>query len=90
MKRFQIQRTIGNDYATDLINSRKYYGQALDAYAATESPDDDYLLHLSEIVGILRKLIFSNLAKRSLSIFLRVTLQFAFKFEAKSSQRYNK
>lgn len=48
---FQIQRTIGNDYATDLINSRKYYGEMLDAYAATDAPDDEYLLHLSNIVG---------------------------------------
>ena len=60
--RFQIQRTIGNDYATDLINSRKYYGQALDAYAATDSPDDEYLLHLSQIVGDIEKEYQSYLA----------------------------
>ena len=48
---FQLQRVPGNDYATDLINARKYYGQALDAYAKVENPDDDYLLKLSETVG---------------------------------------
>ena len=48
---FTLQRVTGNDYATDLINARKYYGQALDAYAKVENPDDEYLLKLSETVG---------------------------------------
>ena len=53
---FILQRVPGNDYATDLYNARKYYGQALDAYAATDAPDDDYLLKLSETVGEIEKL----------------------------------
>ena len=48
---FTLQRVIGNDYATDLINARKYYGKMLDAYAKVENPDDEYLLKLSETVG---------------------------------------
>ena len=53
---YQLQRVPGNDYATDLINARKYYGQALDAYAKVENPDDDYLLKLSETVGEIETL----------------------------------
>jgi hypothetical protein len=48
---FTLQRVPGNDYATDLINARKYYGKALDSYSKVENPDDDYLLKLSETVG---------------------------------------
>ena len=59
---FQIQRTIGNDYATDLINSRKYYGEMLDAYTAAGAPDDEYFLKLSETVGEIEKLWGSYLA----------------------------
>ena len=50
---FQLQRQFGNDYATDLMQARKYYGEMLDAYAKVENPDDEYLLHLSSIVGDL-------------------------------------
>ena len=53
---FKLQRVPGNDYSTDLINARKYYGQALDAYAKVENPDDDYLLKLSETVGEIESL----------------------------------
>ena len=53
---FQLQRVPGNDYSTDLINARKYYGQALDSYAKVENPDDDYLLKLSETVGEIETL----------------------------------
>ena len=52
---FVLPRVPGNDYATDLINARKYYGEMLDAYAATDAPDDDYLLKLSETVGEIQK-----------------------------------
>tara|TARA_B100000902_G_scaffold52498_2_gene59237 strand:- start:999 stop:1214 length:216 start_codon:yes stop_codon:yes gene_type:complete len=48
---YTLQRAIGNDYATDLINARKYYGEMLDSYAKVENPDDEYLLKLSETVG---------------------------------------
>jgi hypothetical protein len=53
---YQLQRVPGNDYATDLINARKYYGEMLDAYAKVDSPDDDYLLKLSETVGEIETL----------------------------------
>ena len=53
---FQLQRVPGNDYSTDLINARKYYGKALDAYAKVDNPDDDYLLKLSETVGEIETL----------------------------------
>ena len=51
MTTFNLPRTPGNDYATDLYQAKVYYGKMLDAYAATEAPDDDYLLKLSAIVG---------------------------------------
>ena len=53
---FQLQRVPGNDYATDLMLARKYYGQALDSYSKVENPDDDYLLKLSETVGEIETL----------------------------------
>ena len=59
---FQIQRTIGNDYATDLMISRKYYGDMLDAYTAAGAPDDDYFVKLSGIVGEIEKIYQSYLA----------------------------
>lgn len=62
MMSFQIQRTIGNDYATDLINSRKYYGEMLDAYTAAGAPDDEYFLMLSANVGEIEKIYQSYLA----------------------------
>ena len=55
MSTFNLPRTPGNDYATDLYQAKIYYGQMLDKYAATENPDDDYLLGLSEIVGEIEK-----------------------------------
>jgi len=62
MTTFVLPRVPGNDYATDLYNARKYYGQALDAYAATDAPDDDYLLKLSDIVGQIEELWASYIA----------------------------
>lgn len=59
---FVLPRVPGNDYATDLVNARKYYGEMLDAYAATDAPDDDYLLKLSDIVGQIEALWGSYIA----------------------------
>ena len=52
---FVLSRVPGNDYATDLYDERKYYRQLLDAYAATDAPDHDSLLKLSETVGEIEK-----------------------------------
>ena len=60
---FQLQRVPGNDYSTDLINPRQYYGKELDANAKVDNPDDDYLLKLSETVGEIESLYPQYLQK---------------------------
>ena len=59
---FELTRYPGNDYATDLQISRRYYGEMLDAYTAAGAPDDDYFLKLSAVVGEIEKLWNAYLA----------------------------
>ena len=62
MSSFTVPRVAGNDYATDLSNARRYYGEMLDAYTAAGAPDDAYFLKLSETVGEIETLWTAYLA----------------------------
>ena len=52
---FTVPRVIGNDYATDLGNTLRYYQQMHEAYGAVDNKDEEYFAKLTANLESLKQ-----------------------------------
>ena len=52
---FTVPRVIGNDYATDLGNTLRYYQQMHEAYSNVDNKDEEYFALLTDNLEWLKQ-----------------------------------